>query len=234
MLRKFTNKELSEIKEIEYAKKVLNEDGAYSYQNQKYVYFHNNNKELIRIDNNLESKMENYHELNEPMKEIYEKTYKEYKLKELENNVMIMLEKIYKEIKRNKGLQINTTLTEDMINTTKLFEDSFEKINGGINMSIENKLEQLNKYIIENFNMELMDDKITEVSKTIEGWEKVIKSEEFKDDNIESNLEIIEELKKYKGYDCLYSTDYEHGGCWGQGFIIIDEKLNYVDFIRTI
>lgn len=32
MLRKFTNKELSEIKEIEYAKKVLNEDGAYSYQ----------------------------------------------------------------------------------------------------------------------------------------------------------------------------------------------------------
>ncbi|WP_242862521.1 hypothetical protein [Clostridium sporogenes] len=99
MLRKFTNKELSEIKEIEYAKKVLNEDGAYSYQNQKYVYFHNNNKELIRIDNNLESKMENYHELNEPMKEIYQKTYKEYKLKKLENNVMIMLEKIYKEIK---------------------------------------------------------------------------------------------------------------------------------------
>lgn len=47
----------------------------------KYVYFYNNNKELIRIDNNLESKMENYYELNESMKEIYEKTYKEYKLK---------------------------------------------------------------------------------------------------------------------------------------------------------
>ncbi|MEL5897281.1 hypothetical protein AAGC94_04255 [Clostridium sporogenes] len=97
-----------------------------------------------------------------------------------------------------------------------------------------NKLEQLNNYIIENLNMELMDNKITEVTKTIEGWKKVIKSEEFKNDNIESNLEIIEELKKYKGYDCLYSTDYEHGGCWGQGFVIIDQKLNYVDFIRTI
>ncbi|HDK7179291.1 TPA: hypothetical protein PTW06_000900 [Clostridium botulinum] len=76
-----------------------------------------------------------------------------------------------------------------------------------------NKLEQLNDYIIENLNMELMDNKITEVTKTIEGWEKVIKSEEFKNDNIESNLEIIEELKKYKGYDCLYSINYEYGGC---------------------
>lgn len=82
-----------------------------------------------------------------------------------------------------------------------------------------NKLEQLNDYIIENLNMELMDNRITKVTKTIESWEKVIKSEEF---------------KKYKGYDCLYSTDYEHGGCWGQGFIIIDKKLNYVGFIRTI
>ncbi|WP_242950750.1 hypothetical protein [Clostridium botulinum] len=234
MLRKFTNKELSEIEEIQYAKKVLNEEGVYSYQNQKYVYFYNNNKELIRIDNNLESKMENYYELNESMKEIYEKTYKEYKSKKLESDVMIMLEKIYKEIKRNKGLQTNTTLAEDMINTAKLLENSFKKINEECNMSIENKLEQLNDYIIENLNMELMDNKITEVSKTIEGWEKVIKSEEFKDDNIESNLEIIQELKKYKGYDCVYSTDYKYGGCWGQGFVIIDQNLNYVDFVRTI
>ncbi|WP_434283533.1 hypothetical protein [Clostridium botulinum] len=101
-------------------------------------------------------------------------------------------------------------------------------------MSIENKLEQLNDYIIKNLNMELMDNRITKVTKTIEGWEKVIKSEEFKNDNIESNLEIIEELKKYKGYDCLYSSNHEYGGCWGQGFVIIDQKLNYVDFVRTI
>ncbi|APQ95451.1 hypothetical protein [Clostridium botulinum] len=80
---------------------------------------------------------------------------------------MIMLEKVYKEIKRKKGLQTNTTLTEDMINSMKLLEDSLKKINEECNMSIENKLEQLNDYIIENLNMELMDNKITEVSKTI-------------------------------------------------------------------
>ncbi|MBY6873405.1 hypothetical protein HYH37_09445 [Clostridium botulinum] len=97
-----------------------------------------------------------------------------------------------------------------------------------------NKLEQLNNYIIENLNIELMDNNATEVTETIKGWEKAIKSEEFKNDDIESNLEIIEELKKYKGYDCLYSTDYKYGGCWGQGFVIVDEKLNYVDFVRTI
>ncbi|MHB8034894.1 hypothetical protein CF069_13335 [Clostridium botulinum] len=97
-----------------------------------------------------------------------------------------------------------------------------------------NKLEQLNDYIIKNLNMELMGNKITEVTKTIEGWKKIIKSEEFKDDDIESNLEIIEELKKYKGYDCVYSINHEYGGCWGQGFVIIDQKLNYLDFIRTI
>ncbi|ABS41016.1 hypothetical protein [Clostridium botulinum] len=136
MLRKFTNKELSEIEEIQYAKKVLNEEGAYSYQNEKYVYFYNNNKELIRIDNNLESKMENYYELNEFMKEIYEKTYKEYKSKKMEDDVMIMLEKVYKEIKRKKGLQTNTTLTEDMINATKLLKDSFKKINEECNITM--------------------------------------------------------------------------------------------------
>ncbi|AUN22530.1 hypothetical protein RSJ22_14230 [Clostridium botulinum] len=96
------------------------------------------------------------------------------------------------------------------------------------------KLEQLNDYIIENLNMELTDNRITKVTKTIEGWEKVIKSEEFKNDNIESNLEIIEELKKYRGYDCLYYINHKYGGCWGQGFVIIDEKLNYIDFVRTI
>ncbi|NFC89031.1 hypothetical protein EXN13_15580 [Clostridium botulinum] len=101
-------------------------------------------------------------------------------------------------------------------------------------MSIENKLEQLNDYIIKNLNMELMDNKITEVTKTIEGWKKIIKREEFKNDDIESNLEIIEELKKYKGYDCIYSINHEYGGCWGQGFVIIDQNLNYVNFVRTI
>ncbi|MBN3362119.1 hypothetical protein CF064_08055 [Clostridium botulinum] len=85
----------------------------------------------------------------------------------MEDDNMIMLEKVYKEIKRKKGLQTNTTLTEDMINSMKLLEDSLKKINEECNMSIENKLEQLNDYIIENLNMELMDNKITEVSKTI-------------------------------------------------------------------
>lgn len=96
-------------------------------------------------------------------------------------------------------------------------------------------IEQLNDYIIEHIGMELMDDEQpTSVKETIEGWEKSIKSEEFKNDNHDSDYELINELKKFKDYDCLYSIDYKHGGVFGQGFIIVNQDLNYIDFIRTI
>jgi hypothetical protein len=95
-------------------------------------------------------------------------------------------------------------------------------------------LEELNEHIIEKLNMELMDERISSVVETIKGWENAIVSEEFKKDNHEGDLEIIEELKKYKNHDCLYSINHKYGGVWGQGYIIVDKDLNYIDFVRTI
>ena len=98
----------------------------------------------------------------------------------------------------------------------------------------ENKLEQLNDYIIEHLNMELMDNRIAPVKNEVESWEKTITSKEFKNDDHTGDLETIEELKKFIGYDCLYAIDNEYGGCWGQGFVIVDKNLNYIDFVRTV
>jgi len=99
---------------------------------------------------------------------------------------------------------------------------------------LENKIEQLNEDIIEKIGMEIQDERITSVKEAIESWENAIVSEEFKNDDHTGDLEIIEELKKYKDYDCLYSIDAEHGGVWGQGFVVIDEDINYIGFVRTI
>lgn len=97
------------------------------------------------------------------------------------------------------------------------------------------KIEQLEEKILEELNMELQDYKISSVKENIKSWEKAITSEKLKNYNyIEDDLKIIEELKKFIGYDCLYVIDSTYGGCWGQGFTIVDNNLNYIGFVRTI
>ncbi|NMM65477.1 hypothetical protein HBE96_23140 [Clostridium sp. P21] len=100
--------------------------------------------------------------------------------------------------------------------------------------NLESKLEKLNEYIIESLGMELMDNRITTVKDEVEAWEKAITSDEFKNNDHTGDLEIIEELKKFIEYDCLYSINSEYGGTWGQGFIIVNKDIKYVEFVRTI
>ncbi|MCY6958293.1 hypothetical protein [Clostridium brassicae] len=89
-------------------------------------------------------------------------------------------------------------------------------------------LEKLNDYIIEELEMELMDDRIVSVKDEIEYWEK------HKDEWNTDYTYVTEELKKYKDYNSLYSINHKYGGCWGQGYIIVDKELEYVGFVRTI
>jgi len=95
-------------------------------------------------------------------------------------------------------------------------------------------LEELNDYIIEELGMELMDEDITSVTDVIKGWNECITSKEFKDDDHVGDLEIIKELSKFIGYDSLYSINSEHGGTWGQAYIILDKQFNYIGNVVTI
>lgn len=95
------------------------------------------------------------------------------------------------------------------------------------------KLGELEDFIGDELGMELMDEDITSVVDAYEGWERCIASEEFKSDDHTNDFKIIEELKKFKDYDCLYAIS-EHGGVWGQSYIIVDKELNYVGNVVTI
>lgn len=99
------------------------------------------------------------------------------------------------------------------------------------------QLERLNNYIKENFNMELMDTDVSEivlVKNEVTGWEKCLTSKEYEGKNGEDYRHIVQELKKFFEYDCLYCLDSENGGFYGQGYVIIDKDLNFIDFVRTI
>ena len=99
---------------------------------------------------------------------------------------------------------------------------------------MDGNVQELNDYCVENLGMELMDTRIVSVKEEIEAWEKAINSEEFKNDDHSGDLEIIEELKKFEEYDCMYSIDAERGGCFGQAYIILNKDLKYIDLVRTI
>jgi len=95
------------------------------------------------------------------------------------------------------------------------------------------KLGELEDFIGDELGMELIDEDITSVAEQIKGWEKCIASKEFKNDDHKGDLEIIEELKKFKDYDCLYAICTD-GGVWGQSYIIVDKELNYIGNVVTI
>lgn len=88
------------------------------------------------------------------------------------------------------------------------------------------KMENLNEYIMHNLGMELMDtemDKIIHVKDEIKAWE-----------DAKQDKEVINGLKKYKNYDCLYALDIETGGLYRQGFIIINDNMEYIGFVITV
>ncbi|MBU3153485.1 hypothetical protein [Clostridium estertheticum] len=98
-------------------------------------------------------------------------------------------------------------------------------------------LTELNEYCIENLGMELlsMEEKdITTVKEVITSALRDIKTEKSCKDNIKSMLEMIESLKEFADFNCLYIVDCMSGGTFGQGFVIIDSKGDYKGFVRTI
>ncbi|MBU3098729.1 MULTISPECIES: hypothetical protein [Clostridium] len=98
-------------------------------------------------------------------------------------------------------------------------------------------IDELNDFCIKNINMELLDMKdhpIATVKEVIASALKDIETDESCKDNLESMLKMIEGLKEFKDFNCIYSTDYKLGGVFGQGFVIIDSNLDYKGFVRTI
>lgn len=95
------------------------------------------------------------------------------------------------------------------------------------------KMTNLNEYIMHNLGMELMDaemDKIARVKDEIKVWEKVKQDEEI----ITLYKEVIAQLKKFEKYNCLYALDCETGGLYRQGFVIINDNMEYVGFVITV
>lgn len=94
-------------------------------------------------------------------------------------------------------------------------------------------MKELNEYVKENLNMELLNNYITSVKEEIDSWEQAIKDGEVPQECVEDNKKTIEELRKYMEYSCVYALSLD-GDFFGQGFVIADKDFNYIGFVRTI
>lgn len=93
-------------------------------------------------------------------------------------------------------------------------------------------IEELNDYLLDVFNMELLDEKKQTVAEVIDSLGKGLEEQELQE-QYESMKETLKDLKKYRDRYCYYAVDVR--SCiWGQGFVITDEDNNYIGFIRTI
>ncbi|MBW9154877.1 hypothetical protein [Clostridium tagluense] len=98
-------------------------------------------------------------------------------------------------------------------------------------------IKELNEYCVANLEMELIkldESGISTVEETIASYLKGIKTDEGCKDNEQSMLEVIAELKPFVSYSCIYSFGATWGGSFSQGFVIIDEDMNYKGFVRTV
>ncbi|AGY77969.1 hypothetical protein [Clostridium autoethanogenum] len=84
------------------------------------------------------------------------------------------------------------------------------------------KMSNLNEYIIRNLHMEVMDSNIVPVKDEIAAW---------KDAKQDEN--VIKNLEKYIGYNCLYAIDTLNG-LFKQGCVIIDDDMKYIGFVETV
>lgn len=94
------------------------------------------------------------------------------------------------------------------------------------------KIDELNDYLEDTFEMELLDEKKQTVAEVIEEYQKALIEKEISEDKEHVN-QMIHELQKYKDRYCYYAVDY-FSCIFGQGFVIVDEDNNYLGFIRTI
>lgn len=93
-------------------------------------------------------------------------------------------------------------------------------------------IDELNDYLLDILNMELLDNKRQTVLEVIDSLEKGLEEQELKEQH-ESMKETLKDFKKYRDRYCYYAVDIM--SCiWGQGFVITDAENNYIGFIRTI
>lgn len=88
------------------------------------------------------------------------------------------------------------------------------------------KMENLNEYIVKHLHMEIMDtemEAIVPVKNEIAAWEAE-----------KQDINAIKNLKKFEDYNCLYAIDYESGGLFCQGYVIITDDMKYVGFVMTV
>jgi len=93
-------------------------------------------------------------------------------------------------------------------------------------------IEELEEYLNDTFEMELLDKKKQTVQEVVESYKKGLEEPELKD-SLESMKETMKLLEKYKDRYVFYATDYV--SCiFGQGFVVVDQDNNYIGFVRTI
>lgn len=99
-------------------------------------------------------------------------------------------------------------------------------------------LEKLENYIMNEYDMEFLDDKIIgrvhSIEEQIENNKRALQEKELKDcwEDIKSN---IIELEKYrdKGLFCKYAV-HEDSCIWGQGYVVFDQGYRFISMVRVI
>mgnify|MGYP006996819357 FL=1 len=80
--------------------------------------------------------------------------------------------------------------------------------------------------------MTLLIDRKDKVSELVEGFSKALKSSELEEIH-EDMKKTIKNLKPFLDKFYYYAVDMENSRL-GQGYIIVDSKNNFIEFIRTI
>lgn len=114
----------------------------------------------------------------------------------------------------------------DFINAIEKSAIEFSKIDE------DKSLEDLEDLLDEKLHMTLLIDRKDKVSELIEGFLKALKSSELEEIHKDMKKNI-ENLKPFLDKFYYYAVDMENSRL-GQGYIIVDSKNNFIEFIRTI
>jgi hypothetical protein len=114
----------------------------------------------------------------------------------------------------------------DFINAIEKNAIEFSKIDE------DKSLEDLEDLLDEKLHMTLLIDRKDKVSELVEGFSKALKSSELEEIH-EDMKKTIKNLKPFLDKFYYYAVDMENSRL-GQGYIIVDSKNNFIEFIRTI
>lgn len=114
----------------------------------------------------------------------------------------------------------------DFINAIEKNAIEFSKIDE------DKSLEDLEDLLDEKLHMTLLIDRKDKVSELIEGFSKAVKSSELEEIH-EDMKKTIKNLKPFLDKFYYYAVDMENSRL-GQGYIIVDSKNNFIEFVRTI